>query len=133
RQRPVGADLNRARPRPGNARGLSYALPDRAMKAVGVFPAKQEVRLVEHDEPKISAPADVKLRMLAVGVCGTDREICAFEYGTPPPGSDHFILGHESLGEVVEIGPAVTRVKPGDLVVATVRRPCGHESCAACR
>jgi len=103
------------------------------MKAVGVFPASREVKLVEHAEPKISAPDQVKMRMLAVGVCGTDREICAFEYGTPPPGADHFILGHESLGEVVEIGPAVTRVKPGDLVIATVRRPCVHESCAACR
>ena len=49
------------------------------------------------------------------------------------PDRDHFILGHESLGEVVEVGPAVTRVKPGDLVIATVRRPCAHESCAACR
>jgi threonine dehydrogenase-like Zn-dependent dehydrogenase len=103
------------------------------MKAVGVFPARREVKLVEHEEPKISAPDEVKLRMLAVGVCGTDREICAFEYGTPPPGSDHFILGHESLGEVVEVGAAVTRLKPGDLVIATVRRRCGHESCAACR
>ena len=68
------------------------------MKAVGVFPASREVKLLEHDEPKISAPDHVKLRMLAVGVCGTDREICAFAYGTPPPGSDHFILGHESSG-----------------------------------
>ena len=103
------------------------------MKSVGVFPASHQVKLVEHDEPKISAPDQVKMRMLAVGVCGTDREICAFEYGTPPPGSDHFILGHESLGEVVEIGPAVSHVKPGDLVIATVRRPCNHASCAACR
>jgi threonine dehydrogenase-like Zn-dependent dehydrogenase len=103
------------------------------MKCVGVFPASQKVKLVEHDEPKIAAPDQVIMRMLAVGVCGTDREICAFEYGTPPPGSDHFILGHESLGQVVEVGPAVARVKPGDLVIATVRRPCVHEWCVACR
>jgi threonine dehydrogenase-like Zn-dependent dehydrogenase len=103
------------------------------MKAVGVFPAKKEVKLVERDQPRITAPDQVKLRMLAVGVCGTDREICSFEYGTPPAGSDHFILGHESLGEVVETGAAVTRVKPGDLVIASVRRPCPHPSCVACR
>jgi glucose 1-dehydrogenase len=103
------------------------------MKAIGVFPASREVKLVEHDEPRIATPDGVKMRMLAVGVCGTDREICAFEYGTAPQGSDHFVLGHESLGEVVEVGPAVERVKPGDLVIATVRRPCPRASCAACR
>jgi threonine dehydrogenase-like Zn-dependent dehydrogenase len=103
------------------------------MKAVGVFPADRKVQLVEHDEPRIAAPDEVKLRMIAVGVCGTDREICAFEYGTPPPGSDYFVLGHESLGEVVETGDAVTRVRPGELVIATVRRPCPHASCIACR
>jgi len=103
------------------------------MKAIGVFPGTHEVKLVEHDEPRIAAPDGVLMRMLAVGVCGTDREICAFEYGTAPPGSDHFILGHESLGEVIEVGPAVERVKPGDLVIATVRRPCPHPWCAACR
>src|SRR5689334_24891234 len=103
------------------------------MKAVGVFPSTQKVELIEQEEPRITAPREVKLRMIAVGVCGTDREICSFEYGTPPPGSDHFILGHESLGEVAEAGGAVTSVKPGDLVIATVRRPCPHESCVACR
>src|SRR5579872_2228509 len=103
------------------------------MKAVGVFPAKQEVKLVERDEPRVSAPDDVMLRMIAVGVCGTDREICAFEYGTPPDGSDHFVLGHESLAEVVATGSGVTRVARGDLVVTTVRRPCPHTWCLACR
>jgi threonine dehydrogenase-like Zn-dependent dehydrogenase len=102
------------------------------MKAVGVFPGKHEVKLIEQAEPQVSAPDDVKLRMIAVGVCGTDHEICAFEYGTPPPGSDHFVLGHESLAEVVETGSAVTRVHRGDLVVVTVRRPCGHSNCVAC-
>jgi glucose 1-dehydrogenase len=103
------------------------------MKAVGVFPGRREVRLIDHHEPRISAPEQVKLRMIEVGVCGTDRDICAFHYGTAPPGCDHFILGHESLAEVVEVGTAVSRVKAGDLVVAAVRRPCPHASCAACR
>jgi threonine dehydrogenase-like Zn-dependent dehydrogenase len=66
-------------------------------------------------------------------VCGTDREICAFEYGTPPPGRDYLVIGHESLGEVTGVGPAVTGVSPGDLVVPMVRRPCPHDHCTACR
>jgi len=71
--------------------------------------------------------------MLEAGVCGTDKEICAFEYGTPPAGSHRLVIGHESLGEVVEIGPKARRVKLGDLVVPMVRRPCPHEFCVACR
>ena len=91
------------------------------------------MRLIDCDEPTLSSPTQVKVRMLEVGVCGTDREICAFDYGTPPGGAPHLIIGHESLGEVVEVGPAVTRVKRGDLVVPMVRRPCRHEHCAGCR
>ncbi len=103
------------------------------MKAVAVVPASQEVKLVEHPEPAVASPTEVKLRMLEVGVCGTDKEIAAFEYGTPPAGSAHLVIGHESLAEVVEAGADVTRVKPGDLVVTSVRRPCPHASCVACR
>jgi glucose 1-dehydrogenase len=44
--------------------------------------------------------------MLEAGVCGTDKEICAFEYGTPPVGSEQLVIGHVSLGEVVEVGPS---------------------------
>ncbi len=103
------------------------------MKAVAVTPGKREVSLIQHESPKISAPTQVKLRMLEVGVCGTDKEICAFQYGTPPPGFEYLVIGHESLGEVVETGPAVSSVKPGDLVVPMVRRPCPHDHCLACR
>jgi threonine dehydrogenase-like Zn-dependent dehydrogenase len=103
------------------------------MKAIAVFPGTHEIRLIDQPEPEISKPTDVKLRMIDVGVCGTDKEICAFEYGTPPDGSEYLVLGHESLGEVVEVGSAVSRVKVGDLVVPMVRRPCPHESCLACR
>src|SRR3989442_5842272 len=102
------------------------------MKAIAVFPGKREIRLVDHPEPKISTPTDVKLRMLEVGVCGTDKEICAFEYGTPPSGSDYLVIGHESLGEVVEVGTGVSKLRAGDLVVPMVRRPCPHQHCLAC-
>jgi len=103
------------------------------MRAVAVFPAKKEVRLIDHPEPAISGPTQAKMRVLDVGVCGTDREIISFQYGFPPAGSDYLIIGHESLSEVVETGPQATKVKKGDLVVMTVRRPCPHESCIACR
>jgi threonine dehydrogenase-like Zn-dependent dehydrogenase len=103
------------------------------MKAVAVFPATREVRVVDHPEPKMTSGTQAKVRVLDVGVCGTDREIISFQYGTPPEGSDYLIIGHESLSEVVEVGPQVSNVKPGDLVVMTVRRPCSHPSCVACR
>lgn len=103
------------------------------MKAVAVFPEKHEVQQIDHPAPMITTPTQVKLRMLDIGVCGTDREISAFQYGTPPKGSDYLVIGHESLGEVIETGASVTRVKLGDLVVPMVRRPCPHDTCVACR
>jgi threonine dehydrogenase-like Zn-dependent dehydrogenase len=103
------------------------------MQAVAVNPSFQQVGLVEIDEPALRGPTQVRIRMLEVGVCGTDKEICRFEYGTPPPGSEYLVLGHEALGIVEDAGPDVTRVKQGDLVAVMVRRPCHHESCAPCR
>jgi threonine dehydrogenase-like Zn-dependent dehydrogenase len=103
------------------------------MKAVAVFPRTQEVKVIEHEAPELTRPDQVKLRILDIGICGTDKEICAFAYGTPPPGSDYLVIGHESLGEVIEVGPAVSNVQVGDLVVTTVRRPCPHPECRPCR
>lgn len=103
------------------------------MRAVAVFPADRRFDVIDHPEPSIAAPGEVKLRMLDVGVCGTDREIVTFQFGLPPEGSDHLVIGHESLAEVIETGPQVTRLKPGDLAVATVRRPCHVPTCIACR
>ncbi len=103
------------------------------MKAGAVFPAGRRVDIVDLDEPKISSPTQVKLRILEVGVCGTDREICQFHHGVVPGGSEYLVLGHESLAEVVETGPAVRELRPGDLVVPMVRLPCGEANCAACR
>lgn len=102
------------------------------MRAVAAFPAEREVRLVEQAAPRIEGNTEVLLRILDVGICGTDRGIARFEYGTTPAGSDHLVIGHESLGRVVEVGRSVTRVDPGDLVVATVRRPCPHATISSC-
>lgn len=103
------------------------------MRAVAVFPGTREVRLIERPGPPPVTGSQVLLKVLEVGICGTDREIGAFEYGTPPPGSDHLVLGHEALAEVAQTGPDVTLVRKGDLVVPTVRRPCPHARCRPCR
>ena len=103
------------------------------MKAVAVFPGPQQVKIIEQDPPVISQPDQVSLRLLDVGICGTDKEICSFEYGSPPPGTDHLVIGHEALGEIVQVGSAVERFRAGDLVVPSVRRPCPDPGCLACR
>ena len=62
------------------------------MRAIAVTPENRTVGIIDQPEPKIATPNQVKLRMIEAGVCGTDREICAFEYGTPPPGSKQLII-----------------------------------------
>jgi glucose 1-dehydrogenase len=103
------------------------------MKAVAVRPAARTVELVDHPAPAIETPTQVSLRVLEVGICGTDREIAAFEFGTPPDGAEHLVIGHESLAEVLEVGAHVTALRPGDLVVPMVRQPCPHPGCDPCR
>ena len=70
------------------------------------------------------------VRGRAIGVCGTDREIADGAYGTPPCGEERLIIGHESLGEVIE-APAGSGFASGDLIVRIVRRP-DPIPCAAC-
>ena len=103
------------------------------MRAVAVYPAQREVRVIDHPEPKLTSTTQARMRVLDVGVCGTDRDIVSFEYGTPPEGYDYLIIGHESLSQVVEVGSKVSKVKAGDLVIMSVRRPCPHPDCVACR
>jgi len=102
------------------------------MKAVAIDTGSRELRLVELPTPAIDKPDQVLLRMLEVGICGTDREIAGGQYGTAPGGSRQLVLGHESLAEVVQVGSAVTGLMPGQLVVPMVRRPCRHDECLPC-
>lgn len=102
------------------------------MRAVAAVPGEREVRLVDHPEPQLLSPTHVAIRVREVGVCGTDREIAAGKHGEAPEGSPYLVLGHEALGEVVEVGTSVTRLRRGDLVVPTVRRPCRERRCRAC-
>src|ERR671929_828243 len=99
------------------------------MKAIAVTPGKAgSVHLVETPNPKVGdvpGGRGVLVRVLRVGVDGTDREINAAEYGGAPEGFDFLVIGHESFGRVEAVGPNVTFLRPGDFVVATVRRP-GH-------
>ncbi|MCL5035138.1 MAG: glucose 1-dehydrogenase [Bacteroidetes bacterium] len=100
------------------------------MKAISIKPGTTSVQLVDRPEPKISAPDDVKVKVIRVGICGTDREETAGGRSLAPDGSSDLVLGHEMFGRVVEVGKSVTRVKTGDFVAFTVRRGCGK--CMPC-
>jgi glucose 1-dehydrogenase len=100
------------------------------MRALTVTPnVANSARLEDVPEPPISDGA-VLVRTLALGVCGTDREIVSGAYGWPPPGEKRLVLGHESLGTVQEAPPGCG-VTAGDLVVGIVRRP-DPVPCPAC-
>ncbi|MEJ7841903.1 MAG: glucose 1-dehydrogenase [Rubrobacter sp.] len=99
------------------------------MKAVAVFPGKKgSLHLANLPEPRVEDIPDgrgVLVEVLRVGVDGTDKEINDAEYGAAPEGYDFLVTGHESFGRVLEVGPNVRDLEPGDYVVATVRRPGG--------
>ncbi|MFB3905330.1 MAG: glucose 1-dehydrogenase [Acidobacteriota bacterium] len=103
------------------------------MQALGVFPNRRRIEVVDLPEDRIENDRDVKLHVLDVGICGTDREIARFQYGSPPAGSDFLVLGREGLAQVAEVGAGVNEVQPGDLVVPAVRHPCPHAWCGPCR
>src|SRR6184192_3164457 len=98
------------------------------MKAIAVHPGQADsIHLREISEPGVDDVAGgrgVKVKVLRVGVDGTDKEINAAEYGAAPPGDDYLVTGHGSFGRVVEAGPNVpSTIRPGSYVVASVRRP----------
>src|SRR5437773_1832057 len=98
------------------------------MRAIAVHPGQpNSIHLRDIPEPEVTDVPEgrgVKVKVLRVGVDGTDKEINAAEYGAAPPGDEYLITGHESFGQVVEVGPNVpTTIKPGTYVVASVRRP----------
>ena len=100
------------------------------MKALAIRPRQpRTLHLIEHPTPSVADVDEgrgVLVQVLRVGVDGTDKEFHSGEYGEAPPGEDVLIPGHESLGVVVEAGPAVPgAISPGQLGVATVRRPGG--------
>ncbi|MCU6710654.1 glucose 1-dehydrogenase [Paenibacillus sp. J5C_2022] len=92
----------------------------------------QKVDLINAEMPGRRYPGDVLVRVLSVGLDGTDREIITSGYGVMPEGEDKLIIGHEMLGVVMEADKG-TGFRAGDLVTALVRRPCRDYSCASCR
>jgi len=107
------------------------------MKAVAVLPGKPNSvhlrdipvpRLTDQPHPhvcRIPEGRAVRVKTLQIGVDATDREINEALYGNAPPEGEHLVIGHESFGQVVEVGDRVTEVRPGDFVSCTVRRPGG--------
>ena len=101
------------------------------MRAIAIEPGKPGARIVDRPEPSVSEPDEVKLRVIRVGICGTDREEVAGGRSRAPDGQNQLVIGHEMFGQVVAAGASVTRVKKGDHAVFTVRRECGQ--CLPCR
>ncbi|GIG30263.1 glucose 1-dehydrogenase [Cellulomonas marina] len=109
------------------------------MRALTVAPGQAgSLQLTDLPEPE-PGPDEVLVEGLALGVCGTDREIADGLYGWAPLGRDRLVLGHESLGRVLR-APDGGDLAPGDLVVGIVRRPdpvpcgaCAHGEFDMCR
>lgn len=101
------------------------------MKAIAIVPGTAGSHLVERAEPSINQPDEVKLRVIRVGICGTDREEISGGRADAPDGQKELVIGHEMFGQVHSVGSSVTRVKTGDFAVFTVRRGCGQ--CPSCK
>jgi threonine dehydrogenase-like Zn-dependent dehydrogenase len=100
------------------------------MIGIAVTPgAPGSERLAELEDPQ-PRENELLVQMLALGVCGTDREIVEGQYGWPPPGRDWLVLGHESIAQVRAV-PGGGEFSVGDLVVGVVRRP-DPEPCPCC-
>ena len=92
------------------------------MRAITISPRQpRSLRLEELAGPERNG-ASALVRTLAVGVCGTDRELIQGEYGEAPAGRGRLVIGHESLGRVIE-APAESGLATGDLVAGIVRHP----------
>ena len=101
------------------------------MKALALVPGTTDLHLVDRPEPTLSQPGQIKMKVLQVGICGTDREEAAGGRADPPAGQKELVIGHEMFGQVTEVGSGVSSVQPGDYGVFMVRRPCG--ACLPCQ
>lgn len=100
------------------------------MRALTVRPGVADSGRLEEAPATAAAEGDLEVETLLVGVCGTDAEIMGGGYGTPPPGRDRLVVGHEAVGRVTAAAPD-TGFATGDLVVPIVRRP-DPEPCSSC-
>ena len=92
------------------------------MKAVGWF-GKGDVRVVTAPDPKILNPRDAIVRITTTAICGSDLHLYGGQIPTMKEGD---ILGHEFMGEVVEVGPGVKNLRLGDRVVVPFAIACGR-------
>lgn len=95
------------------------------MIGIGMIRGKSNVTELNLPKPRLQESDEVLIKVKEVGLDGTDYSILTKGQPDIAPGRDSIVLGHEMTGFVEEIGPAVTSVKPGDLVTVTVRRGCG--------
>lgn len=104
------------------------------MRAITIRDEESRVKVAMEDVPRpdVTGPEDVVIRVLCVGIDGTDREIIVDNFARYPNGKSEMVIGHELLGIVAE-SSVKSGFSPGDLVTALVRRPCGEEECANCR
>ena len=100
------------------------------MRAMTVVPGQKGTAGLEAVPGPDVQDGALLVRGMAIGICGTDREIAEGAYGEPPSGEARLVSGHESLGEVLEAPPG-SGFAPGDLVVGIVRRP-DPTPCPAC-
>lgn len=106
------------------------ALPTTS-RAIAMYPdAPGTVHRTELPVPELGSH-DVLVKVVRVGVCGTDREIIHGIIGAAPVGTNELVLGHEVLGRVIATGEAVSDLSEGAIVTATVRRPDGCPACLA--
>lgn len=100
------------------------------MRALTVTPGRPEPASVTDIPDPVAGDDELLVEGIAIGICGTDREIAGGKYGWAPPGRDKLVLGHESLGRV-QAAPPGSGFATGDLVVGVVRRP-DPQPCGAC-
>jgi glucose 1-dehydrogenase len=101
------------------------------MRAIGLDYEARRLGELAVPDPVLRSPDSVLVRVDQVGICATDRGLAQFRFGYPPRGESFLVLGHEMLGRVEQVGSAVRNLEPGDLVTATVRRPC-EPACPTC-
>ena len=101
------------------------------MKALSIIPGTKDLYLRDVAEPKITTGSQIKLKVHKVGICGTDREETHGGRADPPNGEKELIIGHEMIGEVVEVGSSIKNIHVGDFGLFTVRRGC--DQCVACQ
>lgn len=99
------------------------------MRALRLDFDTRRLAVADQAEPLAPLAGEVRVRLLECGVCGTDRGVAEFEFGSPPVGESGLILGHEAVGIVESAG---AELAVGQLVVPMVRRSCGP-GCVMCR